>query len=342
MGIIERSSALVELGSEMVACGRRKISNVQMFATNKCNSKCNICSIWNETPKTDIDIGILKDILKAKSIEKNALYGLVGGEFILHEKAEEIIGMFNKNKKRVVLFSNCILTDRLVKIVREYNVQNLMISLDGDRDTYKKVRGVDKYDNVMQAIKELKDYTKITITYVINSLNSREDFIHVKNIAEKNGLGLCVVVYDRRAIFNTNLAEEKSYDLKGLYSSNYMDSYNLWKSGSLNLPCFSIRTLLTVMPNGDVPLCQQKNEILGNLHRQKLDEIWKAAAEKQDKNKDCNGCWVSCYRSFDNNACRLLNTFLPRFALDRLVGKYGWKNIGKIYGKNSDIKSETN
>ncbi|MFZ3077700.1 MAG: radical SAM protein [Candidatus Aenigmatarchaeota archaeon] len=334
MGIKERSFALAELGSEMVSCSRRRISNVQLFATNKCNSKCNICSIWSETPKTDIDLGIVRDILKAKSIEKNALYGLVGGEFILHEKAEEIIGLFNKERKRYVLFSNCILTDRLIKIVKEQNVPSLMISLDGDRETYRRVRGVDKYENVMRAIKELKGGTKITITYVINSLNSRNDFIHVKNIAEKNRLGLCVVVYDRRAIFNTKLNEEKSYDLKGLYSSNYMDSYYRWKSGSLNLPCFSIRTLLTVMPNGDVPLCQQKNEILGNLHERKLDDIWKAAAEKQDKNKDCNGCWVSCYRSFDNNACRLLNTVLPQFALDRLVGKYGWKNIGKIYGKN--------
>lgn len=78
--MMEKISAFADLGQEMISCYRHRISNVQLFATNRCNSRCRICSIWSETPKTDMDIKIIKDILEAKSVEKNAIYDLIGGE----------------------------------------------------------------------------------------------------------------------------------------------------------------------------------------------------------------------------------------------------------------------
>ncbi len=290
MNILEKASALAGLGRDMISCYRHRISNVLLFATNKCNSNCKICNIWNETPKTDIDIDIIKNILKAKSVEKGAVYGLVGGEFILHKDAERIIHLFNNKKKNYMLFSNCLLADKLIKLVKEYNIPALVISLDGNKETYKRIRGVDGYDSVIRTIKELKGNTKIAISYVINPLNTKDDFLHVKNIAEKNNIELGINIYDRRAIFNTKLETEKAYDLRGIHNSNYLDSYYLWEKGLLILPCFSVRNLLTVMPNGDVPLCQYKNENLGNLNNQRLDDIWINAAEKHNTKKDCNEC----------------------------------------------------
>lgn len=331
MRIIEKASALSELGSEMIACRKHKIFNVQIFATNRCNSRCRICSIWKNMPKEDIDIKIIKDIISAKSVEKNAIYDLIGGEFILHPKAEEIIETLNRKKKRYELFSNCILAEKLIKIVKDCSVPKLIISLDGNRSTYKNVRGVDNYENVIRVIRELKDDTKILISYVINPLNSREDFLHVKKIAERYGIGLGVNFYDRRAIFGTTLPEGRNYDLRDVHDGNYADSFYLWEKGALKLPCFRVRTFLTVMQNGDVPLCQFKNNILGNLHKQRLDDIWKNALEKQSAEKDCNGCWLSCYRGFDNNMCRLLNTFLPKSVLRKYVGDYTWDKIGRIF-----------
>lgn len=331
MRIVERASALSELGKEMIACRKHKIFNVQFFATNRCNSKCRICSIWKQAPKKDLDIKIVRDVMGAKSVEKNAMYGLIGGEFILHPKAEEIIETLNKKRKRYELFSNCILADKLIKTVRDYGVPKLIISLDGNRGTYKRVRGVDNYENVIRVIKDLRDDTKITISYVINPLNSREDFLHVKRIAEKYRIGLGVNFYDRRAIFDTTISEGKNYDLRDLHDGNYANSYYLWEKGSLNLPCFRVRTLLTVMQNGDVPLCQFKNDILGNLSNQKLDDLWKNTMERRMARKNCNECWLSCYRTFDNNMCKLLNTFLPRPFLRKYVGDYSWDKIGRIF-----------
>lgn len=325
---MRKIKAFLNLINGIIACYSGRISSVQLYATNRCNSRCRICYIWDEKPKTDLSLEAIKKIVNSKKVEKNALYGLVGGEFILHPNYKQILSLF-KNKN-YILFSNCILADRLIEAVKVYHVPNLFISLDGNRDTYKKVRGVDKYTNVIRVIKELKGITSITITYVINPYNTKEDFLHVKKIAEDHGVGLVVAVYDTRSIFNTKARGGSLYIVNDVFENNYLKSYKFWKNGKLKLPCYSIRTLLTVMPDGNVPLCQQKNISLGNINKNDVDEIWEKSKKIHLQHTNCNGCWITCHRSFDNNVCKLLNTFLPNFVLDRAVGEYDWKKIGRI------------
>ncbi len=324
----------IKAGSDVLSGGisayRRRIHYIQLFATNRCNSRCRICYIWNETPKYDISLDAIKSLLNSKVIDKNAAWSLVGGEFLLHPKYDEILKIFNDEKKNYVLFSNGIFLNRLVKSVEKFKIPRVILSLDGTRETYKKVRGVDAYDNVIKAIETLRDKTEINLTYTINPLNSRNDFIHVKSIADKYDIGLGVVVYDTRSMFHTRMKSEKMYSLDGIFSSRYLKSYKLWKDKNLRLPCFSIRTNLTVKANGDVPLCQEKNIIIGNIYKKSIDEIWKSSRILQDNYKNCNDCWVSCYKGFDNILCMTLNTFVPTFLSKKIIGDFDWDKISKL------------
>jgi hypothetical protein len=129
-------------------------------------------------------------------------------------------------------------------------------------------------------------------------------------------------------MFHTELSKNNLYDVSDLFQSNFLKSYRLWANQGLKLPCLSIRHNLTVLSNGDVPLCQNKNIIAGNLHKDKIDAIWKRMIPLQNENKNCNGCWLPCQRGFDNNACKLLNTVFPEFILNKFIGKYDWEKIG--------------
>lgn len=325
-----KTRAFKELLQGAKSCYNHKISFVHLFVTNRCNSKCRICYIWNKRPKIDLDVQKIKEVVSSKVVEKNALFCLLGGEFILHPECETLLEFFSEKNKNFILFSNGILTDKLVELVKEFKVPKLMLSLDGPKETYKKVRGIDGYDDVIRTIKELKDSTEITLTYVINPFNSRKDFLHVKNVAEKNKIGLVIGTYDTRGIYDTKLSQTKFYSIGDLFKSNYLKSYELWSKGLLNIPCWSIRTLTTIMENGDVLLCQQKDIVLGNIYKESLEDIWIRSRELQKSFVNCNGCWISCHRSFDNNLCKLINTFTPHFVSSRVFGKYNWDRIGKI------------
>lgn len=321
--------SLPALVKGMKACHNHRISSVQIYATNRCNSRCRICYIWDEKPKADLSVEAIKSIINSKKVEKSALYALLGGEFILHPNYKEMLTLF-KNKN-YILFSNCILDKKLIETVKEFKVPNLFVSLDGSKESYMNVRGVDKYDNVINVIKKTKDLTNITITYVINPYNTKEDFLHVKRIADKHKVGLVVAVYDTRSIYNAKTSKNSLYEVNDIFENNYLKSYKLWRDGKLRLPCYSIRTLLTVMPNGNIPLCQQKNIILGNIYKNNIDSIWEKSKDVQLKHTDCNGCWITCHRSFDNNVCKFMHTFLLEPVLNRFVGKYDWKQVGKIF-----------
>lgn len=321
-------SAFSDLLSGLHACWKRKIRNISLFATNRCNSRCRICHIWKETPKRDLEPEAVRNMLDSKTISRKCYVGLVGGEFLLHPHYEEIIKTVRKRTRNYTLYSNGILSDRVIDAVEKFGIPNLQISLDGTRETYRKVRGVDTYDSAIKVIENLRDKTKIGIIYTMNPLNTRKDFIHVLDIAKKNNVSIGVGVYDRREMFHTELDKGSLYGISDVFQTNFLKSYGIWAKEGLKLPCFSIRNNLTVLSNGDVPLCQNKNAIMGNLYKESIEAIWKRMIPVQDENKNCNGCWLTCHRGFDNNACKLLNTILPEFALNRLIGKYDWKKLG--------------
>lgn len=328
--LINKFKIATEMFNGFISASNRKIHYIQLFATNRCNSRCKICYIWHETPKHDLKIEIIKSLFNSAAIDKNAIWSLVGGEFILHPEHDKILELFNDEKKKYILYSNGVFVDRLISAVKKFKVPELILSLDGTKETYLKVRGIDAYDNVINVIEELKDFTNLNITYTINPLNSREDFKHVKNIAEKYGIGLGVVVYDTREIFHTEIKENKLYNLDGIFKSRYLDSYKLWKENNLKIPCFSIRTNLTVMPNGDIPICQFRNNILGNLYQNSIDEIWSSGKEIQDKLKTCSQCWISCYKGFDNLLSKTISTFVPKFIARKYIGDFNWEKIGRL------------
>jgi len=113
------------------------------------------------------------------------------------------------------------------------------------------------------------------------------------------------------------------------FSENYdfLVLYNEWRQGNLKMRCYSILDSLVVLPNGDVPICQNLDLKLGNVFSQPLDAIFNGKpAQKLQKEyvHNCNQCWLNFHRKYDVILHRSFEKYFGRFLTSKLFGYYQW------------------
>jgi MoaA/NifB/PqqE/SkfB family radical SAM enzyme len=261
-------------------------------------------------------------LAKSKSVNKKGIL-LQGGEPLLHPNFEEIMQIFKKeNIRNIVILSNGVLTDRLIKIVEKYKVGHITISLDGAKSNYKLVRGIDAYDNVVKSIDMLKGKTKLSVCFTISPWNTYEDYLHVKKLCEERNIRFMTNIYSRME-YTGKPNEESLIDSHFEQDPNpYIRLYNSWKRGKIYIPCLAMRFLAVIRPDADVTLCQCKEDVvLGNLYENSFDEIWNSEKTKsiQRKNRFCNDCWVASHRPFDIKFSLLMKRLLPARLANKIL-----------------------
>jgi sulfatase maturation enzyme AslB (radical SAM superfamily) len=308
-----------------------KLSVLMFYATSKCNSKCTICNIWRKQPKENLAYEVIRRTLESKCIDKHTRIGFEGGEFILHPDCDKVLDYVSKQGFNYELLSNGLSPERLAELVKKYKIPRVYISLDGCKETYKKVRGVDGYQKVLQSVKLIQNQTNISIMYIINPWNNQSDLNHVVTYCKNNGLDLRVGLYNNMEFFDTTKKmHEIDYKINTHVdisefpeNQDFLNLYEGWKNGEVILPCYSIRQELVIYPNGDIPVCQNKQIILGNLYKNSLDEIINSPDTKriQRENKYCNGCWISFHRKFEVALYRNLR-FFPDILVKKILGDF--------------------
>lgn len=284
-----------------VSLKKRRVSTVGISATMKCNSRCQICNIWQKKARVDISLKAVDNILKDDF--PGTEYYLTGGEFILHPKCEEIIQKVKG--KNYVLLSNGILSSKLIEVVKRNRVPRVGLSFDGVGKTYYKVRGVNNFNNLHCLIHELKKICTVSLNFTINPLNNqKKEILLADKFARDHGIYISYGIYDHPSFFDTILPRTRVPDIQKLRSypfNRYLLLYNQWLSGRYLLPCFSVRNSCVILPNGDVNICHGKDIVLGNVNKKTLKEIWESPKTKQLQQEflRCNGCWLLCQRPMD-------------------------------------------
>lgn len=261
--------------------------NLLLLSTNLCNSQCSICNLWN-AKKESLSLEVIKNLLKSKIVNKNGIL-LEGGEAILHPEIKEILDLFRGLNYK--LLSNGLATNYLGYLVREFNIPSVGLSLDGNEETYTKIRGTNGYRNVLETIKLLKDITDLSVCFTISPGNTYEDYLHVKSICDENKVELMLNIYCESEYSGKLINKEIDKRYEKL-KNPYISKYNSWVRGKIRRNCFGMRFNCNIFPNGDVVLCQAKPYIVfGNLYKNSIDEIW-----KNKKLSYCNDCWLACNR----------------------------------------------
>jgi MoaA/NifB/PqqE/SkfB family radical SAM enzyme len=215
------------------------------------------------------------------------------------------------------------------------------VSLDGNRDTYKRMRGCDGYDRVFEVIETLKDEVELSLMFCLSPWNTFKDMEHVIDVALSHHIDVRIGIYGTMAFFDTTSELLTMSDNTGQIPSNihktqenydFVALYDQWRNGSLRLRCQSILSSLVIHSNGDVPLCQNLDVKLGNIHEQSLDEIFNGqnTCLQCRYSKQCNACWINFHRKYDIILMRNLERLMPKRLIEKFYGPYQWCNNSKL------------
>ena len=319
----------------------KRLSQLMFYATTACQSHCKHCNIWQK--KRDLlSLEDIKRIMQSRCITSRTTVGLEGGEFILHPQADEIMAWFHDHHPNYTLLTNALAPQRIIQAVRRYRPRHLYVSLDGDKETYKRMRGCDGYHKVIEVVEALRDEVPLSLMFCLSPWNSFKDMEHVIDVALHYGIDVRIGIYGTMAFFDTTSELLTMNDYTEQIPSNihktqenydFVALYDQWRRGSLQLRCQSIMSSLVIHINGDVPLCQNLDVKLGNIHEQSLDDIFNGnqACETQCRySTQCNGCWINFHRKYDIILMRNFERLLPKRIIERFYGPYQWTDDIKM------------
>lgn len=208
---------------------RKRLSSFMIYATDLCDSGCKHCLIWTKRPVTYLSLDTIRKIMSSDCISSSTTIGLEGGEFLLHPEADEILKWFSENHKNFDLFSNCLRPDELIKAVKKYPPHRLYISLDGDEETYRYMRGKDGYQSVISVIEAVKDTVPVFVMFTLSPYNDFSDLDHVAAVCEKYNVFLRVGIYNNIPFFDTIDDSRKTYfgGLKNHSTLTYREAVRL-------------------------------------------------------------------------------------------------------------------
>lgn len=332
------------INNEVFPSGK-KLSSVMLYATDRCSAKCKHCNIWAKTPKQHLPLDKIKEIVESSVVSKNTVIGLEGGEFILHPEADQILEFLSKKHPCYDLLSNCVQPEKIIQAVRKYSPKRLFISLDGTPETHNEIRGADLYDKVIRTIEECKTFVPVSVMFTLTPFNNFQDLEHVAGICLKYDVDMRIGIYNNMQYFDTSVSsveagtlDYKVYDIpekvkKFAENFDFLSLYTEFRQGNLFLHCRSIRDSIVIYPGGDVPLCQNKHIVLGNIFEESLSNILNKKetrlTHKHHKNH-CNECWVNFHRKYDIVFYRTLEKLLPKRLIGLFTGKYYWCSDHKM------------
>ncbi len=139
----------------------------------------------------------MEDLQRRDLLSEKTEISLVGGEPVLLKEFKELLKFFIKNNFKVNILSNGIIYEKYIsKALNANNESYMTISLDcGTRETFKKIKGVDKFNDCIKNIKHyIKDSNdsgeRIMIKYIIlKGLNdNKEEIDKFINICSEIGV----------------------------------------------------------------------------------------------------------------------------------------------------------
>lgn len=232
--------------------------------TFKCNSKCNICGIWkiyNNKPseiKSELKINDYKRLFKELN-DKLLWLEFTGGEPFLREDFIEVIKncyIYLPSLLSIGITTNGLNSDKVIQdtnkiLANKPNDTNITIgvSLDGNNNIYKDIRGIDGYKKALSTYLELRKmkrkYNNFNphIAYTISSINAgkfKKFYIDIRDKYDIEINEFSFAVEHNSKYYNlknnknnksnvSNLINDIDYILE--IKNNYNNLHNIYQNG---------------------------------------------------------------------------------------------------------------
>lgn len=323
--------------------------------TNKCNLKCRHCA--NNSCSNSNSFLTFEEIknLVDQAEEMNTMkLTLTGGEPLLHESIFDIIDYSFEKIPRLGLTTNGYFFDgRTIEKIKN-KVDVVKVSLDGLEKFHDEFRAVGSYEKAINAIKLLikeKIETRVQITLVKENRGDIKKLIPILNELGVNRISVVPVTPTGRAKgemmltpleyraflydileFLKKIKLKSEVELRPLFTFIGKESMKDPNIIGNKYKCEALRSSLDILSNGDVIPCSFLHEVIGNVRKNSLKEIWegKEADEVRSllnavkNNPKCNGC---SFRDLCESGC-VANSF----AIHGKIGRdtYCWNNLEAV------------
>lgn len=270
----------------------KKIADVSIELTDKCNLKCGYCfNESNPSNSTEIHFSKIKSIVDdLATMEELPTISLTGGEVFLRHDWEEIANYVSAKGFQVAFSSNGLLLDKkLIEKLLRINVKSIQISLDGmdnDSNSYRTQTYTETIINNIKLICNTRLHKKLNLRVTISEKN--KDYLEpIVKFASENKIGISwghlqhigrarIKIKDK--LDSENLGRIQGYlqELNKKYNMNY------------ELPALGVGVdichlisgqkpyAIRIDPKGDVYPCQGASTqpfIIGNVYKQSITSI---------------------------------------------------------------------
>ncbi len=158
---------------------------LEMQITNKCNLSCNHCYISNKS-FSELSINQIRAVLKEFEEMQGLRVLITGGEPLIHSRFKEINEMLPEFFVRKVLFTNGLLLNK--KALKNLNVDEIQISIDGLKDAHDSLRGKGTFRLAIEAVKRAIDYGfEVSISTMVHPKNL-DDFDEMDKLFKDIGI----------------------------------------------------------------------------------------------------------------------------------------------------------
>lgn len=320
-----------------------------LIVTYRCNAKCYMCKTWqfpsNKSEEFDTElVDRLPDGLN--------FINITGGEPFLRSDLDDIIDKALEKTKRLVISSNGYFTEKTVKLFERFgNRIGIRISIEGLPAANDELRGIKNgFDHGLRTLTTLNDMGIKDIGFGMTvSDRNADDMVELYNLAHAMNLEFATATTHNSFYFHTteNVRQDKekiakSFEtiavklLKTNKPKNWFRAYfNMGlarKSRGLTrvLPCEVGTDMFFVDPGGNVLPCNgsDKPMIMGNLHEQDFDSIWKS-----EKAQAVRECVKNC-----DKQCWMIGSAAPAMK-KRIILPLSWVLKNKIKVLSSNLKN---
>jgi MoaA/NifB/PqqE/SkfB family radical SAM enzyme len=278
---------------------------------NRCNLKCKFCGIWRSKEVEKLSTEEIKDMVD-KVDELGICYiSITGGEPLLRKDIEEIADYISRKGIMVGLTTNgTLLTDkRAEKIAKSFDY--VRISVHGTEEAHDYITGEEgTYKRVIENIKNLtstKDRkARIGINFVITTEGQSDIeklYDYAINHLNVDFVSFIPVNISEDLEIKDNIAYGGIYEtIKGLKKKegNIGDTNMFLQPPSFDLGrayCDAGKLFFSILPNGDITICQTSQFCVGNIKKDDLIALWKSGEISKTGEiygRNCEGCYLKC------------------------------------------------
>lgn len=276
--------------------GNTLIKNATILVTDRCNSKCRMCNIWNSKQKSyEMKPEEYKIMFGREEFKYLDDINISGGEALLREDIGDVVEaiMYERNVEMFFLSTNGTNPDKaleVAKIAQQHSKKvYIAISIDGDKEINKCVRGIDSYDLAVKTINVCKDYDSNLITNIsltLTPLNTTQYVLeHIKKLAIETGSTYSFrFAYNNSTYFKNSekvfkYEEEQRMMVADFIESNLLDDpfmveqMKYIRTGKMDIigdkesgiKCLAGNKFVLVRPNGDIYPCINSERCIGNM-----------------------------------------------------------------------------